>query len=127
MKLYYIPILILFWFLYLQDTFIKSYNEKFFNLMIAIFSFSSFLYLLDLTVFMHGRVFQFFYFFYIFPIYYLFEYFYTKKRLFYIISLFFYISLPFLIKILIVKKQEYNYHLLKTISCKPKKYSFILY
>jgi hypothetical protein len=108
-KVYYIPIIFLFWFIYIKDKMYYSYNSVFFKYIIILFSLTSFFYLLDFSVFMHGRIFQYFYFFYIFPIYYLIEYFYTKKYfiLLQIISL--YISLPFFLKIFVFKLQEYSY------------------
>lgn len=108
-KIYYLPLFVLFWYLYLKDSWSNLGNSSIFKFFVLIFSITYCAYLTDVIFDFYGRFFQYFIVFYIFPIYYLFDYFYRKKSVFALSMLFMYIFVPYFFKVVIFPIEEYRF------------------
>ena len=109
-KLYYLPLFIYFLYLWNFKKILRSVDITFMYTLIIIFSVTYSLYLIDLTINLGGRVFQYFIFFYIFPLYYVIEYKINNKKLYQLTIIFLYILVPYLVKTLLFPIGEYNYN-----------------
>lgn len=106
-KLYYLPLWLLFWLLYLKNKIVIT--EKIANFLLIIFVSMCFSYLMDFAVDMYGRVYLLFNFFTIVPIYYIFDYYNRLKRIIISLTLTLYIILPFIVKVFLFPIGEYSY------------------
>jgi len=109
-KLYYIPLFLYFLYLWNFKKILRTVDITFMYTLIIIFSATYSLYLIDFTINLGGRVFQYFIFFYVFPLYYVVEYKISKKKPYQLIMIFLYILLPYLVKTLMFPIGEYDYN-----------------
>lgn len=113
-KLYYLPIYMLFWFVYIKRKPITTYINSvlfrsYFDLSIVIWIVSYWFIILSSKYGFFFRLQSAFIVFYIFPIYYLFQYLIDKKNYLVLLLLSTYIIFPYVIKVTILSKGEYAY------------------
>jgi len=108
-KLYFFPIMVYFWYIYLLDKRITVLGGVFRDVFLPIFALTHAFYLVDFTIYVHGRVFVYFIIFYIFPLYYLLYHHYLCKYKIRLMFVIFYIVAPVFYKIFIFNSNEYNY------------------
>ena len=104
-KLYYIPLFILFWLLYIKD----NNENKFFDFSIKIWSITCFMIIQIIYIGLFYRFWNMFVFLYVFPIYYVIDYFIKKKNPVAVITIFIYLILPYIAKVLFFPESEYLY------------------
>lgn len=100
-KLYYLPVIGLFWVFYLQDKVVRP----FFDYMILIFSCTFFMFLQAIDFVLIARVWQYFNFFLIFPLYYVFKH--SNRVINFFIFL--YIIMFYMAKVVFFPSGEYEY------------------
>lgn len=105
-KLYYLPIFLLFWYLYLKD---RSKNT-FFDLSIKLWSVTCFMIIQMMHIGIFYRFWNLFVFLYIFPIYYIIDYYIVSRKPLAVMLLILYILLPYMVKVLFLPSAEYLYH-----------------
>lgn len=108
-KVYFIPLFVYFWYIYLNDKRSLWSESSIFNFLILVFAITYCAYLTDVTFNFYGRFFQYFIIFYIFPIYYLFYHMKKKKNIFASLMLFMYIFAPYLLKTVLFPVGEYRF------------------
>ncbi|GHW16631.1 hypothetical protein VCSRO192_3344 [Vibrio cholerae] len=109
-KLYYLPAILLFYYVYYRDNFFnpKIKGDGYFPIMIFIFSCTYWSFVMSLEIGMLSRLSTYFWFFIIFPLYYVAIYFEQKnKRLFYMYLM--YLLLPYATKVTFLARNEFIY------------------
>lgn len=105
-KLYYTPIILIFYYLYAKQ---KIERRCYINFGIFVFSTTYWGFLLALNVGIIARIYQYFVFFYVFPIYWLLAYFYNSKKIYAFLISLTYIITPYIIKVTILADAEFKY------------------
>ncbi|WP_165872316.1 EpsG family protein [Shewanella frigidimarina] len=113
-KLYYLPLFVFFWFVYLKRKPISIYCEssvfrKYFDFSIVVWVVTYWFIILSLEYGFFFRLQSAFIFFYIFPIYYLYQYLIDSKSWRRVSFLSVYILAPYVLKVTYMASGEYNY------------------
>ncbi|QFS16088.1 EpsG family protein [Acinetobacter indicus] len=108
-KVYYLPVILIFWFLYIFDKKDDYLSKNLFSMMIYIFSFTYFLFLQAMDFGLISRIWQYFNFLLIFPLYFV----YVRINNFYKLILIVYLIIPYLLKVLFFADAEYSYYFYK--------------
>lgn len=108
-KIYYVPLIFYFWYLYLKDNKDDYLSSKNFLFIIYIFSVSYFLFLQAMDFGLVARIWQYFNFLIVFPLYFVI----VRSNSFYRLLVFLYLIIPYLAKILFFPSAEYEYILFR--------------
>lgn len=105
-KLYYLPLFILFWLIYIKEKNINLY----FDFTIKLWAVTCFMIIQMMHIGIFYRFWNMFAFLYVFPIYYVIDYYIKKRDALFVFLLILYIIIPYIVKVLILPSSEYLYN-----------------
>ncbi|HCQ5192760.1 EpsG family protein [Acinetobacter baumannii] len=105
-KLYYLPLFMLFWLIYVKEKNINLY----FDFTIKLWAVTCFMIIQMMHIGIFYRFWNMFAFLYVFPIYYVVDYYIKKRDALFVFLLILYIIIPYIIKVLILPSAEYLYN-----------------
>lgn len=108
-KLYYIPVFIVFWFLYVNDKLESVGFGGLSRVLVSVWCITYWFLILYLDFGFMYRIAMYFVFFYIFPIYWVLIYFYKKGNTPCVLFFVMYLLLPYLLKVTLLAKGEFLY------------------